>query len=79
MMLNLVRKVIAEQLSLDEDGANVINENSRLREDLNLDSLAAVEIAMAIEEELEIEFNESDLDGVETVLDLVNLIQDTKA
>lgn len=79
MMLNLVRKVIAEQLSLDEDGANVINENSRLREDLNLDSLAAVEIAMAIEEELEIEFNESDLDGVETVLDLVNFIQDTKA
>lgn len=78
-MLSLVKRVIAEQLSLDEDEANAINESSRLKEDLNLDSLDAVEISMAIEEELEIEFDESELDGISTVSDLVNLIENMKA
>lgn len=78
-MLSLVKKVIGEQLSLDESEVAAINENSRLREDLNLDSLDAVEISMAIEDELEIEFDESELDEISTVADLVNIIQNKKA
>ena len=78
-MLSVVREVIAEHLSLSEDEMNNISENAKLVEDLELDSLDAVEISMAIEDRLDIEFDESELDGISTVGDLVDVINKKRA
>lgn len=77
-MISIVKEVIAEHLSL-EDEMDSIRENTRLVEDLNLDSLDAVEISMLIEDKLNIEFDEADLEGVSTVADLVKAIEKVKA
>lgn len=77
-MISIVKEVIAEHLSL-EDEMDSISENTRLVEDLNLDSLDAVEISMLIEDKLNIEFDEADLEGVSTVADLVKAIEKVKA
>lgn len=77
-MISIVKEVIAEHLSL-EDEMGLISENTRLVEDLNLDSLDAVEISMLIEDKLNIEFDEADLEGVSTVADLVKAIEKVKA
>ncbi len=66
-----VRKVLAEQLAVDE--SQVVPE-ARFAEDLNADSLDLVEAVLALEEEWNIEIPESEMDGVKTVGQAVNLV-----
>ncbi len=49
-----------------------ITAQTRLIEDLGFDSLDMVEIAMAIEDEYEIELSDDDVYGAVTVQDLLN-------
>lgn len=58
---------------------SAITENTRLREDLRIDSLEAVEIAMLLEDKLDVILDESDLDEVTTVGDLVAVIEKMQA
>lgn len=51
MIFKTIKKIISEQLGIDEN----INLNSSLINDLDADSLDAVEIIMAIEDEYSIE------------------------
>lgn len=78
-MLNIVIEVISEQLSLTGEEIASITENTRLREDLNIDSLEAVEIAMLLEDKLDIILEENDMDDVVTVGDLVSVIEKIQA
>ena len=66
-----VRKVLAEQLGVDE--AQVVPE-ARFAEDLNADSLDLVEAVLALEEEWSIEIPEEEMDGVKTVGAAINLV-----
>lgn len=66
-----VRKVLAEQLAVDE--AQVTPE-ARFAEDLNADSLDLVEAVLALEEEWNIEIPEDEMDGVKTVGQAVELV-----
>jgi acyl carrier protein len=66
-----VRKVLAEQLAVDE--AQVIAD-ARFAEDLNADSLDLVEAVLALEEEWNIEIPEDEMDGVKTVGQAVELV-----
>jgi acyl carrier protein len=66
-----VREVLAEQLAVDVD--KVVPE-ARFAEDLNADSLDLVEAVLALEEEWNIEIPESEMDGVKTVGQAVNLV-----
>jgi len=52
---------IIEQIGLVSSN-DIINENSDLYEEYGLDSVNVIEIALAIEEEFQIEFNLFDLD-----------------
>ena len=78
-MLNIVIEAISEQLSLTGEEIASITEDTRLREDLNIDSLEAVEIAMLLEDKLDIILEENDMDDVVTVGDLVSVIEKIQA
>jgi acyl carrier protein len=66
-----VRKVLAEQLAVDE--AQVVPD-ARFAEDLNADSLDLVEAVLALEEEWNIDIPEDEMDGVKTVGQAVELV-----
>ncbi len=66
-----VKEIIAEQLGINEED---ISEDSSLSEDLGADSLDIVEIVMAIEEEFEIEIEDSDVDGLDLVEDFTKFV-----
>jgi acyl carrier protein len=66
-----VRKVLAEQLAVDE---TQVVPDARFAEDLNADSLDLVEAVLALEEEWNIEIPEEEMDGVRTVGQAVDLV-----
>ncbi|HEX7463644.1 MAG TPA: acyl carrier protein [Actinomycetota bacterium] len=66
-----VRKVLAEQLAVDEEQ---VVPDARFAEDLNADSLDLVEAVLALEEEWNIEIPEEEMDGVRTVGQAVELV-----
>ena len=52
-----VRKIVSEQLSVDEEGVNV---NTHLSDDLGADGLDLQELVMALEEEFDIEISDEE-------------------
>jgi acyl carrier protein len=66
-----VRKVLAEQLAVDE--AQVVAD-ARFAEDLNADSLDLVEAVLALEEEWNIEIPEDEMEAVKTVGQAVDMV-----
>jgi acyl carrier protein len=66
-----VRKVLSEQLAVDE---GQVTPDARFAEDLNADSLDLVEAVLALEEEWNIEIPEEEMDGVKTVGQAVKLV-----
>ncbi len=63
--------IIRQQLNIDEE--LVIEESTQLDE-LNADSLDAVEIIMALEDEYGIEISDEDAEQVRSVADIVKII-----
>ncbi len=59
-----LRKIIADQLGVDEDK---VTADAHFIEDLNADSLDLVELIMAIEEEFGIEISDEDANQLTTV------------
>ena len=74
MELEMLRKVIAEVLNVDE--ADITLETTFV-DDLGADSLDVFQIIMGIEEELDIEVNVEEAEKIETVGDAVELIKKT--
>lgn len=72
MTFDLLRKMISDLLELNED---LINLDSRLLEDLGMDELDRVDIAMDIEDEFEVEVGDEALEKFVTVEDIVNFIE----
>ena len=66
-----VRKVLAEQLAVDE--AKVVPA-ARVAEDLNADSLDLVEAVLALEEEWDIEIPEDEMEQIKTVGAAVDMV-----
>ncbi|MBP6143622.1 MAG: acyl carrier protein [Proteocatella sp.] len=72
MIFETIRKIISEQLGLDE---KIISLDSNLTTDLDADSLDAVEIIMAIEDEFSIEIPDDRIEDLVTIHDLVEYIE----
>jgi len=68
-----VKKIIAEQLGVEED--DVVLE-AKFVEDLGADSLDTVELVMALEEEFEIEIPDEDAEKIQTVAAAIDFIKD---
>ncbi|ERJ11455.1 acyl carrier protein [Haloplasma contractile] len=71
MVFDKVKEIIADELSVSSDEIKL---ETNLQEDLGADSLDAVELVMAIEEEFEIEISDDVAQSMKTVQDIVNAI-----
>ena len=72
MVLEKIKGFIVDQLGVDE---SVIGIDTNLMKDLEADSLDAVEIIMAIEEEFDLEIPDDDAEKFRTVRDLVEYVE----
>ena len=70
-MLEKIKEVLIEQLGVEGE----IKLNSKLREDLNIDSLLAVQLSVLLENEYDIEITEEELESLTTIKDVVDLLK----
>jgi acyl carrier protein len=70
-----VKEIVSDKL--DVDGAN-IQEDQDFIEDLKADSLAVVEVVLALEEQFEIEIPDEDTEKIKTVRDAIEYIKAQK-
>lgn len=70
--LDRIRKVIVDKLEVDE---REVTPQASFVEDLGADSLDVVELIMALEEEFNIEIPDDDAEGIHTVQDAVDYIE----
>ena len=68
-----VIKVIAEQLSVDEEQ---VKAEAHFIDDLGADSLDLVELVMSLEKEFDCEIPDEEAEKIQTVQDAVNYIED---
>ncbi|MDD3191361.1 MAG: acyl carrier protein [Bacilli bacterium] len=73
-MFEKVKAIIANELGIDE---NKITMEARLSEDLGADSLDAVELIMAIEDEFNISVNDEAAQKIHKVSDIVEFVEKT--
>ena len=71
-MLEKMKTIIAEQLSVDADS---IQADSNFKEDLGADSLDLFELVMALEEEFGVEIPCEDLESIATVNDVMEYLK----
>ena len=71
----MLKEIIMEQLQVEE---SEITMETNLMKDLSADSLDAVEIIMAIEDEFGIEIPDEEAETIQTVQDLVRFVEDNK-
>ncbi|MGI6204570.1 MAG: acyl carrier protein [Anaerovoracaceae bacterium] len=67
-----IKDIIADQLSVEPE---TITEGTSLMKDLEADSLDAVEIIMAIEDEYGIEIPDEDAENFQTIGDIVKFVE----
>ncbi len=67
-----VKKIIAAHMGIENE--EEIKESSLLEEELGLDSLDAVEIIMALEDEFNIAIEDEEVEDVKTVGNIVEVI-----
>ncbi len=72
MVVDKVKAIIADKLSIDEDSISL---DSSFAEDLSADSLDIVELIMALEDEFDLEIPDEDAEGIVTVGDVVDYIR----
>lgn len=72
MVFEKVKEIIAEQLDVD---AEVIKPETSLMKDLEADSLDAVEIMMALEDEFEIEVPDEVAEGFKNIGEIVKYVE----
>ena len=72
MMNETIRTIIAEHLGINE---SKISLDTSINEDLEIDSLDAVEIIMAIEDAFSIEVDEEAIEQFTTVREMVEYVE----
>ncbi len=74
-MLEKLREIICDYADVEPEQ---ITEETNIRRDLALDSLSLVNLAVAIENEFELEIPDRAVAGIETVADVIELIEEYK-
>ena len=75
-MFENIRSIISEQLSIDD--VDTITLDTSLTEDLEADSLDAVEVIMALEDEFGIEIPDEEAEHFKTIGDICKFIENNK-
>jgi acyl carrier protein len=71
-MLEKIKEVLQEAVNVNEEE---VTPEARLAEDLQIDSLAAVELALELETAFDIEIADEELAALKTVQDILDLIE----
>lgn len=71
-MFEKVKKIIVEQLGVEEDDVKM---ESSFIDDLGADSLDIVQLIMALEDEFDMEIPDSEVEKISTVGDAVDYIK----
>ncbi|MBQ3904213.1 MAG: acyl carrier protein [Eubacterium sp.] len=72
MLFDEVKDILVDQLGVSED---IIELKTSLYDDLDMDSLDAVDLAMTIEEQYSVEVPDEALENFKTVEDVVTFIE----
>lgn len=70
-MIEKIRQLIATELSLDE---SEVTPDMSIDDDLGIDSLDLVDLAMALEDEFDIQVSDDELATLKTVRDIASYI-----
>ncbi|WP_300408226.1 acyl carrier protein [Lagierella sp.] len=73
MIFDKVAEIIKEQYGVEN-----VTMSTVIREDLGADSIGLIELVMALEDEFDIEIDDSQLDRIITVWDIVSNIEEIK-
>ncbi len=73
MMFEKIRKIICDQLELEEDAVTM---DSILLDDLGADSIDLVDLVMSFEDEFDMEISDEALESIKTVGDIVKYIEE---
>ncbi len=76
MNFDKIKEIMVDTLACDE---NKITPEASIADDLSIDSLDAVELVMALEEEFGIKIPDEELGKLKTVQDIVNTVEKHKA
>jgi acyl carrier protein len=68
-----VRKIVVEQLGVE---ASAVVESASFTDDLGADSLAIVELVLALEEQFKLDIPESETEKIQTVADAIAYIEE---
>ena len=74
-MSEIVYKIIKDILT---DDVEKIKPEAKLIDDLGADSLTAVEIVMELEKELGVDIDDSEIEKIVTVQDVINIVESKK-
>jgi len=72
-MLEKMREIICEFVDIDPESITL---ETNIRSDLGLNSLELVNLAVEIEEEFEVEIPDREAMGLETVADVIRIIEE---
>ena len=75
IMLEQITKVLVEAIKVD---AADVTDEAKLYDDLGIDSLSAVELALELETEFDVQIEDDELAKLETVQDIINIIEAKK-
>lgn len=75
-MFEKIKSIIADQLSIDDESK--ITMNTSLIDDLEADSLDAVEVIMALEDEFGMEIPDEEAEHFKTIGDIYKFIEENK-
>jgi len=74
LVFDKVKSIVIEQLGIEDESTLTLE--ASLMKDLEADSLDAVEIIMAIEDEFDIEVSDEDAEAFENIGDIVKYIEE---
>lgn len=72
MYLNTIKKILNEAFFVDEE---LIKEESKLNEDLGIDSLASMQLILELENEYGIHVENDEVMNIVTVRDVIDLLK----
>ncbi len=71
MTFEKITEILAEQLDADRDAMTM---DTKIADDLGADSLDLVDLLMSVEDEFGIEIPDEDVEGIQTIGDIVEYI-----
>ena len=71
-MFEKVKEALVEAINVDED---MITMEANLKDDLGIDSLAAVELSLELETEFDVRIEDEELAKLVSVADIVKLLE----